>query len=224
MVAADALATSPLLRGLEPPVLAALLPACHLREVAAGSLVLAHDDASADVYLVLSGGVRVTVVLSGGREIIFTDHAAGEYFGELAAIDAAPRSASVTALHPSRLGVLPAPAFRTALAASPILAQRLLADMAARIRGLSRRFVEVALGSVRHRLAAELARAARPRAGHPAERIVSPPPRHHVLAARIGVRREAVTRELAALERAGLVRQETGGIVLLRDLALADLE
>jgi CRP-like cAMP-binding protein len=224
MNSAETIAAAPLLRGLEPAVLAALLPACHLKEVAAGALVLAHDDASADLYLVLSGGVRVTVLLPGGREIIFTDHASGEYFGELAAIDAGPRSASVTALFATQLAVLPRAPFRAALAASPLLAQRLLADMAARVRSLSRRFVEVALGSVRHRLVAELARGSRPRSSQPGQRIVSPPPRHHVLAARIGVRREAVTRELAALERAGLVRQETAGIVLLRDLTLEDLE
>jgi hypothetical protein len=38
------------------------------------------------------------------------------------------------------------------------------------------------------------------------------------------VRREAVTRELAALEKLGLVRQEPTGIVITREVALTDLD
>jgi CRP/FNR family cyclic AMP-dependent transcriptional regulator len=221
-VPAESLAATQLLRELEPPVAAAIGAAATEREWPAEALVLQHDDPSTDVFFVLRGGVRVTVLAWGGREIIFSDLGVGEQFGELAAIDQGPRSASVTTLYPTRLLVLPAAAFRAALAASPIMAGRMIAQMAARIRSLSARFVEVALGSVRHRLVAALLREARPRPGSP-ERIVSPPPRHHVLAARIGVRREAVTRELAALERLGLLRQEARGIVLLRPLQLADL-
>lgn len=219
----DALAATQLLRGLEPAVTDRLAAAASLREVAAGTQVLGHEDAGDEVFFVLKGGVRVIVIASFGREIIFTDHGPGEQFGELAAIDGAPRSANVTALHATQLLVLPAPAFRAALAASPIMAGRLVAQMTARIRSLSARFVEVALGSVRHRLVAALMREARPRAGHPGEHVISPPPRHHVLAARIGVRREAVTRELAALERLGLVRQDARGIYITRAVALKDL-
>lgn len=223
MVPREALAGSALLRDLEPEAEAAILRAARIQEFAAGAMVLLREDESRDVFFVLSGAVRVTAVVSGGRELIFTDHAAGEQFGELAAIDELPRSASVTALYSSRLLVMPGAAFRAALAASPRMTWRLLAQMSARIRGLSARFVEVALGSVRHRLVAELMRASRPRLGSE-ERIVSPPPRHHELAARIGVRREAVTRELKALERVGLVRQEPRGIVLARAVRLEDLK
>jgi len=222
VVPADSLAVTRLLRDLEPPVTQAISAAASERDWPADALVLQHDDPSTDVFFVLRGGVRVTVLAQGGREIIFSDHGPGEQFGELAALDQAPRSASVTTLYATRLLVLPGAAFRVALAASPIMNARMMAQMVSRIRSLSARFVEVALGSVRHRLVAALLREARPRPGS-SEQIVSPPPRHHVLAARIGVRREAVTRELAALERLGLLRQEPRGIVLLRPLQLADL-
>lgn len=223
MVPAESLAATMLLRELEPAVTEMIRAAAHLRDLPAGALVVQHDDPSTDVYFVLQGGVRVTVLVSGGREIIFADLGPGEQFGELAAIDSGPRSASVATLFTTRLLVVPGAIFRAAMAASPVMARRMVDQMVARFRSLSDRFVEVALGSVRHRLVSELKRQARPRPGG-AEHVISPPPRHHVLAARIGVRREAVTRELAALERLGLLRQEARGIVLVRPVQLADLD
>jgi DNA-binding GntR family transcriptional regulator len=44
--------------------------------------------------------------------------------------------------------------------------------------------------------------------------VVSPPPTHAELAARVSGHREAVTRELGALERAGLIERRRGAIVL----------
>jgi CRP/FNR family cyclic AMP-dependent transcriptional regulator len=134
MVPAGSLAATQLLRGLEPAPAEALAEAGRLSEFGAGALVLGAQDQTDEVFFVLKGGVRVVVLASGGREIIFTDHGPGEQFGELAAIDQAPRSATVTTLFATQLLVLPGEAFRAALAASPIMSARLLAQMTARIR------------------------------------------------------------------------------------------
>ncbi len=64
-----------------------------------GALVLDFDDVSTDVFFIDSGSVRVVVRNAGGREVILGDLHAGAIFGEMAAIDAAPRSANITALH-----------------------------------------------------------------------------------------------------------------------------
>ena len=55
-----------------------------------------------------------------------------------------------------------------------------------------------------------------PRSNAPTERIVTPPPFHHVLAARIGCRREQVTREFSHLAAEGLVEKTRGGLVIRR--------
>ena len=52
------------------------------------------------------------------------------------------------------------------------------------------------------------------------EIIVTPPPFHHVVAARIGCRREQVTRELSAMVAEGLVEKNRGGLVLLKPQTL----
>jgi len=53
-----------------------------------------------------------------------------------------------------------------------------------------------------------------PRAGGTGERVVTPPPFHHVLAARIGCRREQVSRELSALGHQGIVEKGRGALVI----------
>jgi len=145
MVPAESLAALDLLRALESAVAQAIRAAAHERDWPSGAMVLQHDDPSTDVFFVLRGGVRVTVLVSGGREIIFSDHGPGEQFGELAAIDQAPRSASVSTLFATRLLILPGAEFRAALAASPVMSGRLIRQMAGRVRGLSSRLVEIAL-------------------------------------------------------------------------------
>jgi CRP-like cAMP-binding protein len=69
---------------------------------------------------------------------------------------------------------------------------------------------------LKHRLYAEILRLSQPRAGHEGERVITPPPYHHILAARIGCRREQVTRELSRMEKQGFVIRNRGGLVILQ--------
>jgi DNA-binding transcriptional MocR family regulator len=69
---------------------------------------------------------------------------------------------------------------------------------------------------LRHRLYSELLRLSVTRQGGEAERVVTPPPYHHVLAARIGCRREQVTREFTTMDQEGLIERRRGALVLKR--------
>ena len=62
----------------------------------------------------------------------------------------------------------------------------------------------------------ELLRLSVPRQGSDVERVVTPPPFHHVLAARIGCRREQITREFTAMDSEGLIERNRGALVLKR--------
>jgi DNA-binding transcriptional regulator YhcF (GntR family) len=55
-----------------------------------------------------------------------------------------------------------------------------------------------------------------PRPGAGKERVVTPPPYHHVMAARIGCRREQVTREFTSLSQEGLIERTRGALVIKR--------
>jgi CRP-like cAMP-binding protein len=100
----------------------------------AGQLILNFDDPTDDVFFVLSGSVRIAVRTHGGQELILQDIPAGGLFGEMAAIDGAPRSASVAALHRSRICRLLGAVFMALLAESPALARRVMHLLTARVR------------------------------------------------------------------------------------------
>ena len=177
-------------------------------------VIFDFEDKSDEVCFLITGDVRILVRTTGGKEVILTDMAAGQFFGELAAIDSVPRSANVTALTRGEICIVSGAVFREMMAASHKLTGKLLRLLTARVRDLNSRIIEHTVLDVRHRLYAELLRHSQPRAGNAAERIVSPPPFHHVLAGRVGCRREQVTRELSGMVSDGLAEKTRGGLVL----------
>jgi CRP-like cAMP-binding protein len=193
---------------------------CRWRRFDTDEILVDFDDVSTDVYLILSGDVRILIRTQSGKEVILGEMRGGQMFGELAAIDGVSRSANVTALTRGEACVMPATVFREIVFAAPAIADRLLRLLTKRVRELNARLMEHAVLDLRHRLYSELLRLSVPRAGSGAgtanERVVTPPPYHHVLAARIGCRREQVTREFTTMSQEGLVERTRGALVLKR--------
>ena len=193
---------------------------CHWRRFDENEVLVDFDDISTDVYFIAAGEVRILNRSQSGKEVILGEMRGGAFFGELAAIDGIARSANVTALTRGEVCVVPASVFRQMVFASEPIADRLFRLLAKRVRELNTRLMEHALLDLRHRLYAELLRLSVPRAGAgtgaAGERVVTPPPYHHVLAARIGCRREQVTREFTAMASEGLVDRTRGALVLRR--------
>lgn len=189
---------------------------CTWRTFEEGAIVVDYEDSSTDVCFILSGDIRVLIRTPAGKEIILADMKAGQFFGELSAIDAVPRSANVTAMTRAEICLMPAQVFRDLCFASPVICERVLKLLAGRVRELNARVTEQAVLDVRHRLYSELLRLSAPRKAGERERIISPPPFHHDLAARIGCRREQVTREFSALAKHGIVDKRRGALVILQ--------
>ena len=108
------------------------------------------------------------------------------------------------------------PVFREMVFASQSIADRLFRLLTGRVRELNARLIEQAVLDLRHRLYAELLRMSVPRPGHTGERVVTPPPYHHVLANRIGCRREQITREFTTMSQTGLLERTRGALVIKR--------
>jgi CRP/FNR family transcriptional regulator, cyclic AMP receptor protein len=207
------LADIALLRPLGAGCLGALEARCSFVRHEANELIIDFDDLSSDVYFLLTGKVRILYRAGTGKEVILGELGAGEFFGELSAIDGRPRSANVTALHRSELCVMPGSVFDE-LVDVPVFNRCLLKLLSGRIRTLNARLAEHAFLQVKYRLYAELIRLSAPRPGGSDMRAISPPPFHHDIANRIGARREVVSRELSALEKAGLIDKTRGALVL----------
>ncbi|TCZ62999.1 Crp/Fnr family transcriptional regulator [Roseicella aquatilis] len=216
----ERLARFPLLREVAPALLAEAARHARWRRVQPGEPVIGYDDNSDEVFLIISGTVRVAVHSASGQEVILGELGAGETFGEMAAIDGLSRSASVEAVHSSLLCCLPRTIFLDLVLKTPSAGLQLLRLLTGRLRLLDARNVELAVLPVRHRLVAELLRLGRPR--EDGQLRISPPPPQHMLAARIGARREAVSRELSAMGREGLATVSRQSILLPRPDALRE--
>jgi CRP-like cAMP-binding protein len=149
-----------------------------------------------------------------GKEVSFTDLGASKSFGEISAIDGAPRSATVIALEETLLASMPAEAFRGVLADHPELAAKMMNYLAGMVRRLSDRVVEFSVLAVSNRVHAELLRLAREAGVSEGTAVIKPAPTHAVIASRVATHREAVTKELNALARQGLIERRDGALVI----------
>jgi CRP-like cAMP-binding protein len=210
----QSLANITLLEGLPDADLAALAKVCRWRSFDEDEQVLAHLDAGTDVLFLTEGRLRVSLYSSSGKEVSFEDLQAGQHFGEMAAIDRKGRSASVFALKPCTVAFLSSKNFMELMSQHFVIGQRVMTTLCRLVRRLDERVFEFSTLTVSNRIHAELLRLA----GGNVEQTtatVTPAPRHADIASRVSTHREAVTREMNVLARAGIVRQERDALYIL---------
>jgi CRP/FNR family transcriptional regulator, cyclic AMP receptor protein len=217
-VSAETLGAFVLLAGLPPARLQALASQCRSRQLAAGEVLLARDDAGDDVFFIVSGQLRIIMYSLEGRAVPFRDLGPGETTGELAAIDRLPRSATVEALRPTEALVLAGERFRRLVEQEASVANALLRTAIGYIRDLSDRVFELRSYDATMRIQRELLRLARAAAGLENTVTLEPAPRQSDIADRAGSHREAVAREFGKLMRAGLLARR-GAALIVPDIA-----
>jgi PPM family protein phosphatase len=145
----DILHKMPLFRFLTYQELVRVLNITNVREYEPGDAVVDEGEEGDQLFIVLSGKVKVH---SG--EAVYTELGQGQHFGEMALIDKAERSASVTALEPSKLLTIRRREFFDMVRKDHDVAVKLLWSflgvLAQRLRSTSRE-----LGKARDRLAME---------------------------------------------------------------------
>jgi CRP-like cAMP-binding protein len=206
-----------LLDGLAPEKLDALARQCVWRNYEAGKRIISRNAADRDVYLLVSGRVRITTYSQGGRQVTFRDIAAGEVFGEVAALDDKPRSADVIALDAALLASMTPSVFRKLLADEPLLGERIMKRLASLVRSLSERVIDLSTLGVQNRIHAEILRLAREAGVERNRARIDPGPKHADIASQVSTYREQVTRELSALAKAGVLEKD-GAALVVRDV------
>jgi len=206
-----------LLEGLSVERLEALARECAWRSYRAGQRIISRAAADRDVHLIVSGRVRATTYSAAGKQVTFRDLAAGELFGEVAAIDDMPRSADVVALESALTASLSPAAFRKLLREEPAVAERVLRRLASLVRRMSERVIDLSTLGVHNRIHAELLRLARESGVKQNIARIDPAPKHADMASQVSTYREQVTRELSTLAKAGIVCKD-GRALLIRDV------
>src|SRR5690606_38553030 len=66
----------------------------------ANQMIFSRGDPGKEIYLVLEGRIRLSVLSAEGRELSFAHAGPGELFGEIATLDGGERTAGATAIGP----------------------------------------------------------------------------------------------------------------------------
>jgi CRP-like cAMP-binding protein len=181
---------------------------CTWRRYGAGETVLERGSESREVLFIIAGAVNILNISLAGREVAYARLEAGDCFGELAAIDGEPRSASVVAAEPTLVAVLPSARFIELLRAQAGVTFTLLQRLTGMVRKGDVRIMELSTLAATQRVYAELLRMARPDAAVPSLWVIHPLPPLREIASRISTTRETVARALSQLYPTGLVRRK----------------
>ena len=206
----------PLFKDMEPTIAERYARSCFWKDYDEFELVIDVEDETTDVRFLLSGSVRILHRIAVGKEVILGEMGAGDFFGEIAAIDSEYRSANATTLTRTRICIMPQKIFMEILEKDHGVNCKVLKVLTQRIRFLNLRLAEHSFLQAKHRLYSELLRLSKQRPGHEGQRSISPPPIQRELADRIGSRREVVSRELNTLERDGIIQKTRGAIIILK--------
>jgi CRP-like cAMP-binding protein len=210
-------------RGLARVDLFADLPAEAVREIearcnwhrfASGDQVFDKESDTLDVYFVIEGAVRILTTVGDEREVALADVVAGNYFGELAAIDGMKRSARVVATRDAVLASLDGPSFLDLMHRWPEVAVRVLARLTRIIRNLDNRVTQLSTQGESQRVIGELVRLAEPDPTRPEAWHIPDLPNHKEIAAWSGTSREVVAQAIGELARDGVVRRKSMGLVI----------
>jgi CRP-like cAMP-binding protein len=210
-----------LLEGLGDEEKRNLEKCCRWRRYDAGEQILDKDSSDRDIYFVAEGSLQVVNYSMTGREIALARLSAGNFFGELSAIDNRPRSASVVALEKCLLGSLSPQLFIDQIVGHPELAVRVLHQLAGIVRSCDERIMDLStLGAV-DRVYRQLLSLAEESPVDPGSWLIRALPTHKAIAAMASTTRETVARSISQLARGGIVERK-GRILYLRDRELLE--
>lgn len=207
-----------LFRGLPAPDLAVIMRQLRRVQLTAGQLIFSRGDADRDMYLVLDGRVRLSILSDDGRELSLVHATQGDLFGEIAALDGGSRSAEATAIGPVTAAILPQKALNAIVASNPRVAAAVICFLCARLRATNDKLEAIALHPVEVRVARFLIAVLRSngRLDAPTAEIDLAMSQGE-LAMLVGASRPKVNLALTLLEDAGVVTRR--GMCLTCDIA-----
>lgn len=209
----------PMFEGIGDAALSDLAQGARRQEWPAGTVLFQRGDRGDYLVALESGRVRLSVAAPDGRELALAHAEAGDILGELALLDAEPRSADATALAPSAGYVLARAHFDRVAARHPDLMAEIVRFLCRRLRATNDRLEALALYGLEARLALFLIQALRAIHGAdlPSEARLRLDFSQSELAILLGASRPKVNRALLHLGEIGAIRRE--GDVLICDLA-----
>jgi CRP-like cAMP-binding protein len=212
-----------LLRCLSDEEIKSVSSRCRWRTYNRGETILDKDSTSREVFFILHGAVAIVSFSGAGREITLATRKAGDFFGELAAIDEKPRSASATAVEKTDIAIMAPDMFTDLVRDRADVGFMLLQRLADVIRTSGLRIMELSTLQAAQRVYAELLRMAQPDVAVPGLWVVRPLPPMHEIASLTSTTRETVNRAISQLYPSGLLKRKGRNLFLMDRAKLEEI-
>jgi CRP-like cAMP-binding protein len=189
-----------------------------VREFEPGELLFREGEPGSEMYVIQSGRVRITKVVANGERVLAT-LGPGEFLGEMAILNAKPRTATATVTEdaPARLLVIDARRFEQMVTNNREITLRLIKKLASRLASADA-LIEILLHKdPKARVMRALSRAAEA-FGEPipeGRRVALTPDE---LAAQVNVEMKDVEEVLSRLRRVRVVSLDAQGDIIVHDV------
>ncbi len=211
----------PLFAGLDAAALAALFSGTRATAHPNGTLLFSQDDPADRFFVLLSGWVKLYRLSEDGAEVIIGMMARGETFAEAAMFASGRFPVCAEAVSDIRVVALAASHVARTLQDHPAITWAILGSLSVRLRQLVQQVEQLSTRSAPQRVAAFLLRFCPPDAGGTGASAggtgdgiaVDLPLQKALIARRLGMRPETLSRALAALEAVGVTRRD-GGVTI----------
>ncbi len=215
----DILVRLPLFTGLDPAVLRALLVDAWVQSFTRNAALFFQDEPATRFYVIFDGWVKLFRTSEEGDESVISIFGRGESFAEAVIFDGGRYPVSAVAVDESRLLVVPGKSFIRQLCEHGEYALNIMASMSRHLHFLVHQVEQLTLKSSTERVAGFLVKLCPKPTGAALVRL---PLDKALIAGRLGMQPETLSRSLAKLRRLGV--ESKGAEIMIPDvLALKQL-
>jgi len=193
----------------------------RIRQYAKRDVVLQKGAAGDSLLFLLTGSLQVVDVTEDGRAIGLRMLNPGDFFGEIAVINGSMRSASVVALTPVLVALLPRATALHLFSHSPSVANQMLRFLAAKVQRDSEFRALLSIHNTSRRIYTFIDLLKEKKEGD--VHVVENLPTHQDIANMINTSRETVTRALMALTQQGIIKKGSHSLIIIDPAALQKL-
>lgn len=217
------LSAIPMFSDLGSEGIEALAEMVQFRRFARGSFIVNQGEMGSSMFLLVSGRVKVSIAHTEGKELVLNYLEAPAHFGEMALVDARPRSADVIAVTDVELFSLDSRDLSAAIQLQPRLALSLIATLSRRLRHTIARLEDMAFHDATHRVmrvVLNIATASFETRGTAVIQGMT----HYDIATLAGTSRETASRVISQLAREGIVTTKGRTIIVSLELLTVRLQ
>ncbi len=211
----------PLLAELNEEEMVRVKADLRIRQYAKRDVVLQKGAAGDSLLFLLTGALQVIDITEDGRAIGLRMLQPGDFFGEIAVINGTMRSASVVAVTPVLVALLPRQTALHLFAHSPPVANQMLRFLADKVQRDSEFRALLSIHNTARRIYTFINLLKETKEGD--VQVVENLPTHQDIANMINTSRETVTRTLVALAQQGIVQKGTHKLIIVKPDVLQKL-